>query len=547
MSDGRRPASSFGAPKAGEPQESADIPAQLAPPLHMNGEPPGEPTKKERRGLRSLRKRPNALEETIVEPAEPPSNRAEPAAVAEPPPVRRRASSFGPPGAAELEAIRASTPRLEPGTFEPLPAEAAAVEPAPLAPGPGPLAPEPEAPAGDSSATLREAIWDRATVEPGAALAPAPPEAAAPTTRKERKAARKAEKAAAAVPSPPPPDSPAPPPPLQPMGDETPAYSGLGDPLPRRRRPSSLEIPAAPAATVEPVASASPAATEPAAELPGSAESWSPIVTTNWPPPPDEPAVAADGAPPAFRPAPIQGVVAAAVIDAIKIYGYDETAVYALAGISVSFAKGHFTAIMGPSGSGKSTLMHCLAGLDRLTKGQVLIGDTDLSTLSDRALTQLRRDKVGFIFQQYNLVPTLTAIENITLPLDLAGTRPDAAWLNNVVDTLRIRDRLKHKPDELSGGQQQRVAVARALATRPQIIFADEPTGNLDTRAGAEVLRIMKDSVRELGQTVVMVTHDPVAAGYADRAIFLMDGRVVSEMFAPTAERVLDEMKTLGG
>jgi putative ABC transport system ATP-binding protein len=248
-----------------------------------------------------------------------------------------------------------------------------------------------------------------------------------------------------------------------------------------------------------------------------------------------------------FVAALIDGEVAAEVVDAIKIYGYGETAVYALAGVSVSFGKSHFTAIMGPSGSGKSTLMHCLAGLDRLTQGKVLIGDADLSTLSDKSLTQLRRDRVGFIFQQYNLVPTLTAIENITLPLDLAGTRPDADWLNSVIDTLRIRDRLKHKPDELSGGQQQRVAVARALATRPQIIFADEPTGNLDTRAGAEVLHIMQDSVRDLGQTVVMVTHDPVAAGYADRAIFLMDGRVVSEMYDPTAELVLDEMKTLGG
>jgi len=266
---------------------------------------------------------------------------------------------------------------------------------------------------------------------------------------------------------------------------------------------------------------------------------------STWSTPPDDSATTGEG--PAFVPAPIDGEVAAEVVDAVKIYGYGDTAVYALAGISVAFGKGHFTAIMGPSGSGKSTLMHCLAGLDRLTQGRVLIGDTDLSTLNDKALTQLRRDRVGFIFQQYNLVPTLTAMENITLPLDLAGTRPDGVWLNSIVDTLRIRDRLKHKPDELSGGQQQRVAVARALATRPQIIFADEPTGNLDTRAGAEVLHIMQDSVRELGQTVVMVTHDPIAAGYADRAIFLMDGQVVSEMYDPTAELVLDEMKTLGG
>ena len=268
-------------------------------------------------------------------------------------------------------------------------------------------------------------------------------------------------------------------------------------------------------------------------------------ITSDWATPPDDSATPGERR--AFVPAPINGEVAAEVVDAVKIYGYGDTAVYALAGISVAFGKGHFTAIMGPSGSGKSTLMHCLAGLDRLTQGTVLIGDTDLSTLNDKALTQLRRDRVGFIFQQYNLVPTLTAMENITLPLDLASTRPDGVWLNSVVDTLRIRDRLKHKPDELSGGQQQRVAVARALATRPQIIFADEPTGNLDTRAGAEVLHIMQDSVRELGQTVVMVTHDPVAAGYADRAIFLMDGQVVSEMYDPTAELVLDEMKTIGG
>jgi len=271
----------------------------------------------------------------------------------------------------------------------------------------------------------------------------------------------------------------------------------------------------------------------------------SPTITSGWATAPDDSAT--PGERPAFIPALMNGEVAAEVVDAVKIYGYGDTAVYALAGISVAFGKGHFTAIMGPSGSGKSTLMHCLAGLDRLTQGRVLIGDTDLGTLNDKALTQLRRDRLGFVFQQYNLVPTLTAMENITLPLDLAGTRPDGVWLNSVVDTLRIRDRLKHKPDELSGGQQQRVAVARALATRPQIIFADEPTGNLDTRSGAEVLHIMQDSVRELGQTVVMVTHDPVAAGYADRAIFLMDGKVVSEMYDPTAELVLDEMKTLGG
>ena len=264
----------------------------------------------------------------------------------------------------------------------------------------------------------------------------------------------------------------------------------------------------------------------------GGAESW--------------PSIAVDQ--PAAAPAPeYDGAVAAQVIDAVKVYGSGETAVRALDQITVAFGKGQFTAIMGPSGSGKSTLMHCLAGLDRLTSGHVLIGEADLGKLSDKALTRLRRDRVGFVFQTFNLVPTLTAIENITLPIDLAGGKIDRAWITSVVDTLRIGDRLKHKPDELSGGQQQRVAVARALATRPQIIFADEPTGNLDTRSGAEVLGIMRDSVRKLGQTVVMVTHDPVAAGYADRAIFLVDGRVVDQMLEPTADRVLDQMKTLGG
>ena len=262
----------------------------------------------------------------------------------------------------------------------------------------------------------------------------------------------------------------------------------------------------------------------------GGAESWPSLAV-------DQPAA----------PAGYDSAIAAEVIDAVKIYGSGETAVRALDQITVSFGRGQFTAIMGPSGSGKSTLMHCLAGLDRLTSGHVLIGDADLGKLSDKALTRLRRDRVGFVFQTFNLVPTLTAIENITLPIDLAGRKVDRAWVDSVVDTLRIGDRLKHKPDELSGGQQQRVAVARALATRPQIIFADEPTGNLDTRSGAEVLGIMRDSVRELGQTVVMVTHDPVAAGYADRAIFLVDGRVVDQMLEPTADRVLDQMKTLGG
>src|SRR6476659_9114138 len=198
---------------------------------------------------------------------------------------------------------------------------------------------------------------------------------------------------------------------------------------------------------------------------------------------------------------------------------------------------------MGPSGSGKSTLMHCVAGLDTLTSGRVMIGTVDLSTLHERQLTQLRRDKVGFIFQAYNLVPTLNALENITLPMDLAGRKADKAWLDTVVSTVGLAQRLNHRPSELSGGQQQRVAVARALASRPEIIFADEPTGNLDSRAGAEILEFMRNAVAEMGQTIVMVTHDPSAASYADRALFLADGRIVDEMADPTAELVLDRMK----
>jgi len=252
--------------------------------------------------------------------------------------------------------------------------------------------------------------------------------------------------------------------------------------------------------------------------------------------------------PPADRVAPSPypaGSTAAEAVDAVKVYGRGETSVRALDGVSVSFATGRFTAIMGPSGSGKSTLMHCLAGLDTLTSGRVIIGDTDLGSLDDKALTMLRRDRVGFVFQQFNLVPTLTALENITLPMDLAGRKPDKQWLDSVVSTLRLGDRLRHKPSELSGGQQQRVAVGRALATRPSIIFADEPTGNLDSRAGAEVLEFLRTSVKSWGQTVVMVTHDPVAASYADRIVFLGDGRIVDEMAEPTAARVIDHMKRI--
>jgi putative ABC transport system ATP-binding protein len=245
--------------------------------------------------------------------------------------------------------------------------------------------------------------------------------------------------------------------------------------------------------------------------------------------------------------APAASAVAAAAHDATKVYGQGEAQVRALDGVTVEFERGRFTAIMGPSGSGKSTLMHVLAGLDTLTSGTVSIGDTDLSKLNDRQLTHLRRDHIGFIFQSFNLVPTLTALENITLPSALAGRKPDRAWLDHVVDTVGLRSRLSHRPSELSGGQQQRVAVARALASKPHIIFADEPTGNLDSRTGAEILSFMRTAVREFGQTIVMVTHDPTAAAYANRAVFLADGRIVDEIHAPTASAVLDRIKQLGG
>ena len=238
--------------------------------------------------------------------------------------------------------------------------------------------------------------------------------------------------------------------------------------------------------------------------------------------------------------------IAASTTSATKVYGSGDDAVYALRDVSVDFYEGQFTAIMGPSGSGKSTLMHCLAGLDTLTSGKVFVDGTDLSGLSDRELTVLRREQVGFIFQAYNLIPTLTALENITLPLDLGGVDVDQAWLNDVVHAVKLESRLTHRPSELSGGQQQRVAVARALASRPKIIFADEPTGNLDSRSGAEILAFMRHAVSDLGQTIVMVTHDPVAAAYADRVVFLADGKVVDEITSPTSEQVLDRMKKLG-
>ena len=237
--------------------------------------------------------------------------------------------------------------------------------------------------------------------------------------------------------------------------------------------------------------------------------------------------------------------VAARAAGAVKIYGEGDAQVRALNGIDVEFASQQFTAIMGPSGSGKSTLLHCLAGLDSLTDGRVYIGDTDLGSLNDDQLTRLRRDQVGFVFQAYNLVPTLNALENITLPMAIAGRKPDQEWVDRIIDTIGIRDRLHHRPTELSGGEQQRVAAARALASRPDIIFADEPSGNLDSSSGAELLGFMSQAVRQLGQTIVMVTHDPAAAGYADRVVFLADGVVVGEMLEPTRERILDYIKLL--
>jgi len=233
-------------------------------------------------------------------------------------------------------------------------------------------------------------------------------------------------------------------------------------------------------------------------------------------------------------------------VKARKTYGSGDSEVHALDGVDVQFEKGKFTAIMGPSGSGKSTLMHCIAGLDSLTDGQVFIGDVDLSSLSDKQLTELRRQKVGFVFQAFNLIPTLTAEENILLPLTLGRRKGNQQWIDLVIDTISLRDRLTHRPSELSGGQQQRVAIARALASQPDIIFADEPTGNLDSRTGTEVLQFMRRAVTELGQTIVMVTHDAVAASYADRIVFLADGKIAGEMTSPTTQKVLDYLKRLG-
>jgi putative ABC transport system ATP-binding protein len=236
---------------------------------------------------------------------------------------------------------------------------------------------------------------------------------------------------------------------------------------------------------------------------------------------------------------------AARCVNLRKVYGKGDAIVNALDGVSIDFAEGQFTAVMGPSGSGKSTLMHCMAALDTPTSGELYLGDESLTELNDKKLTRLRRDKIGFVFQAYNLVPTLTAKENIELPVSIAGRKPDPAWFDTVIDTIGLRDRLDHRPSELSGGQQQRVACARALVSRPEIVFADEPTGNLDSTSGGEVLTFLRKSVDEYQQTIVMVTHDPVAASYTDRVVFLADGRVVDELHQPTAEKVLEEMKIL--
>jgi putative ABC transport system ATP-binding protein len=243
---------------------------------------------------------------------------------------------------------------------------------------------------------------------------------------------------------------------------------------------------------------------------------------------------------------PVAGTVAARAEHVTKVYGSGEAAVRALDDITVEFEAARYTAIMGPSGSGKSTLLHCLAGLDRVTAGQVMLGNIDITKISEKQLTVVRRDKIGFVFQSYNLIPTLSAIENITLPLALAGRKPDKPWLDRVISTVGLADRLSHRPSELSGGQQQRVAVARALVSRPQVVFADEPTGNLDSKASAEILNFMRQAVDDLEQTIVMVTHDPIAAGYADRAVFLGDGKIIDEMQNPTADTVIERQKDLG-
>jgi len=257
------------------------------------------------------------------------------------------------------------------------------------------------------------------------------------------------------------------------------------------------------------------------------------------------PHTATPTAPPRTRHPIPPRVAAATAVAASKVYGSGDTQVVAIDQANVAFAEGQMTAIMGPSGSGKSTLMHCMAGLDRLSSGHVYIGDTDLSTLNEKQLTRLRRDRIGFVFQAFNLIPTLTARENITLPMDLGRRKIDHEWVDYVIDIVGLRSRLNHRPSELSGGQQQRVAVARALANRPDIVFADEPTGNLDSATGEEVLAFMRRAVHELGHTIVMVTHDPKAASFTDRVVFLADGQIIDELHAPSADTVLDRMRSL--
>jgi putative ABC transport system ATP-binding protein len=237
---------------------------------------------------------------------------------------------------------------------------------------------------------------------------------------------------------------------------------------------------------------------------------------------------------------------AARAVELVKSYGTGDSVVRALAGVSVEFERGRFTAVMGPSGSGKSTLMHCMAGLDVPTSGRTFVGDEEIGRLDDAGLTELRRDRIGFVFQSFNLIPTLSAAENITLPLDFAGAKVDQAWFDHLVEALGVADRLSHRPSELSGGQQQRIACARALVGHPELIFADEPTGNLDSSSSAELLSFLRDAVTGHGQSIVMVTHDPRAAAYADRVVFLADGRVVGELASPTADLVLAQMMRLG-
>ncbi len=239
------------------------------------------------------------------------------------------------------------------------------------------------------------------------------------------------------------------------------------------------------------------------------------------------------------------GRVASRAVDVAKVYGVGSTAVRALDGVDMEFEAGKFTAIMGPSGSGKSTLLHCLAGLDQVTSGKIYLGDVEVTSLNEKNRTLLRRDKVGFIFQSFNLIPSLTAKENITLPMDLARRKPDAEWLDGLLDIVGLKDRLNHHPSELSGGEQQRVAAARALTSRPDIVFADEPTGNLDSKRGGEMLAFMRRAVKEFGQTIIMVSHDPIAASYSDQVVFLADGKIVDIMEGPTVDKVLDRMKTL--